>query len=144
MSPELEKQLLERYPELYDYRDTEDCKGSMVRSYGFEHGDGWFNIVDSLSNTISELMKNHPAKKHLTPEEFGQKVQVRVAQVKEKFGCLRYYVDNPNPEVSAAIFMAERLSSRTCETCGSPGKLMNGRWVRTLCEGCEKNKTKKE
>lgn len=57
-----------------------------------------------------------------------------IVQVKEKFGTLRVYVDNSNRRTSAAISFAVRLSSRTCETCGQPGKLDGEGWLRTLCE----------
>ena len=142
MSPELEKKLLEKYPELYNYKSA-DGKSSDMSHYGFSHGDGWFNIIDCLSATIADLMKRHPGKKHLTREEFEETVQVRVAQVKEKFGTLRFYVDNSNKEVSAAIQLAESMSSRTCESCGSPGRPRRGGWVKTRCDSCE-NKNKGE
>ncbi len=145
MSPELEKNLIEKYPELYDYK-SEDGKSSDISHYGFSHGDGWFNIIDCLSATIADLMKRHPGKKHLTREEFEETVQVRVSQVKEKFGTLRFYVDNGNREVYTAISLAELLSGRTCESCGAPGRPRGGGWVKTQCDVCENknNKSKKE
>ena len=139
MSPELERKLTEKYPELYDYR-SEDGKSSEISHYGFSHGDGWFNIIDCLSSTIAGIMNNHPGKRHLTREEFNEKVQVRVAQVKEKFGTLRFYVNNGNSEVNAAITMAEAMSARICEHCGSPGHPRRGGWVKTRCDECESNK----
>lgn len=141
MSPELEKKLLEKYPELYDYK-SEDGKSSDISVYGFSHGDGWFNIIDCLSATIADIMKSHRSRNHLTQQEFEETVQVRVAQVKEKFGTLRFYVDNSNREVSGAIVLAELMSGRTCEYCGSPGTPRRGGWVKTLCDACESNKTK--
>lgn len=142
MSPELEKKLLDKYPELYNYKSG-DGKSSEISYYGFSHGDGWFNIIDCLSATITDIMRSHPARKHLTRNEFRDQVQVKAAQVKEKFGSLRFYVDNGNPEVSAAISMAEAISARTCETCGSSGKGRGGGWVKTLCDACENNKKEK-
>ena len=143
MNPELEKKLTEKYPELYNYK-SEDGKSSDISVYGFSHGDGWFNIIDCLSATISDIMKSHRSRKHLTQQEFEETVQVRVAQVKEKFGTLRFYVDNGSKEVYAAIAMAELMSGRTCEYCGSPGAPRRGGWVKTLCDACESNKNKKE
>lgn len=139
MSPELEKKLMEKYPDLYDYK-SEDGKSSDISHYGFSHGDGWFNIIDCLSATITDIMRRHPARKHLTRNEFSDQVQVKAAQVKEKFGSLRFYVDNGNSEVSAAISMAEAMSSRTCEKCGSPGTGRGGGWIKTLCDECESDK----
>ena len=139
MSPDLEKKLLEKYPELYNYKSA-DGKSSDMSHYGFSHGDGWFNIIDCLSATIADIMKNHQARKHLTQEEFNETVQVRVAQVKEKFGSLRFYVDNGNREVGAAITLAEMLSSRTCEYCGNLGTRRGGGWVKVRCDACEAKK----
>lgn len=139
MSPELEKKLFDKYPELYDYK-SEDGKSSDISNYGFSHGDGWFNIIDCLSATITDMMKRHPARKHLTPEEFEDTVQVRVAQVKEKFGSLRFYVDNDNKEIRGAITMAELMSGRTCESCGAPGTRRGGGWVKVRCDACEAKK----
>lgn len=139
MSPDLEKKLLEKYPELYDYK-SEDGKSSYISHYGFSHGDGWFNIIDCLSATIADVMKAHPGRRHLTPKEFNEIIQVRVAQVKEKFGTLRFYVDNGNKEIYTAISLAELLSGRTCESCGASGRPRSGGWVKTRCDGCEKKK----
>lgn len=136
MSPEKEKLLTEKYPELYG-----TVNDVPIDSYIFSHGDGWYNIIDSLSMTITHTMKHHVGKKHLTPEEFADSQQVRVAQVKEKFGTLRFYVDNGNPEVQAAIQMAEVLSGRTCESCGSPGEKRGGGWVKVRCAACEAKKS---
>ena len=35
--------------------------------------------------------------------------------------------------------MAEGLSSRTCEECGSPGTQNEKGWISTLCYPCRKN-----
>lgn len=139
MSPELEQRLFEKYPELYAYKSS-DGKTSDMTHYGFAHGDGWFNIIDCLSATIADIMKNHPGRKHLRRAEFDETIQVRVAQVKEKFGTLRFYVDNGNREVSAAIALAEMLSGRTCEYCGAQGARRSGGWVKVRCDVCEAKK----
>ena len=38
----------------------------------------------------------------------------------------------------ALVDAAEAESFTICETCGAPGKLRGGRWMRTLCEPCER------
>lgn len=136
VSPELERQLFEKYPDLYAYKSA-DGNSSDMTHYGFAHGDGWFDIIDSLSATITGIMRNDRSRNHLTPEEFAETRQVRVAQVKEKFGSLRFYVDNGSPEVCAAITMAEMMSSRTCEYCGNSGMRRGGGWVKVRCDACE-------
>ena len=70
----------------------------------------------------------------MSDEAFDEIHQVRVAQVKEKFGGLRFYVDNADDYVRGAIEMAEMMSLRTCEVCGNRGRKHTGGWIRTLCE----------
>ena len=56
-----------------------------------------------------------------------------VAQVKEKFGTLRYYTSGSNDKIRQLIHDAEERSAETCEVCGKPGKLITGGWLKTLC-----------
>lgn len=62
--------------------------------------------------------------------------QVVAAQVKEKFGGLRFYVDNADDYANGAIALAETLSYTICELCGNPGTL-SGNWLRCLCDTCK-------
>lgn len=62
-------------------------------------------------------------------------VYPHLVQVKEKFGDLRYYVDNLADELYPLVDLAERLCRYTCEECGTPGhKRENLGWVRVLCD----------
>lgn len=65
----------------------------------------------------------------------------RALQVKEKFGGLCFYVSGTTDEQSAFIHMAETMSYRTCEYCGTTkdARARNDRWVRTLCSDCARN-----
>ena len=66
--------------------------------------------------------------------------EVEIAQVKEKFGGLRFYVTGDH-SCSLAEFIegAEKSSFSICEFCGQPGttkgRLGRG-WLKTLCEPC--------
>lgn len=67
------------------------------------------------------------------PTEYCE--QIVAAQVKEKFGTLRFYYDGQRSEyIRGLVAMAEAMSAVTCEVCGSPGTLRGGRWRRTLCD----------
>ena len=59
---------------------------------------------------------------------------VRVSQVKEKFGTLRFYYSGGDDYISGLVSMAESMSAATCEECGKPGRTNSGGWLRTLCE----------
>ena len=87
---------------------------------------GWFDLVDTLCFWIDGR------------KEYGGKV--KVAQIKEKFGGLRFYTDSHDlsDEECAKLFsvirFAEALSFRICEECGAPAKRENnGGWLATLC-----------
>lgn len=73
-------------------------------------------------------------------ETHGLKIQ----QIKEKFGTLRFYY-NGHSEVENATHMMENLivaaeleSEKTCEWCGAPGKRRKTNWIKTLCDTHEK------
>ncbi len=62
-----------------------------------------------------------------------------IAQIKEKFGGLRVYLDgSPTPENDALVAAAEAKSAVTCEQCGEPGTLRKAGWWATRCDGCDK------
>lgn len=63
-----------------------------------------------------------------------------VAQIKEKFGTLRFYVDfregvtnSATARVHALVDFAEHMTQITCEQCGDKGKTYGIGWNKTLC-----------
>ena len=85
---------------------------------------GWINLVDELCTKL----KN------------GGFDLANVAQVKEKFGGLRFYTDGPTtPEQQELINKAEKRSRKLCELCGVEGKTQaKGDWHITVCKPCYK------
>lgn len=61
---------------------------------------------------------------------------VPIAQVKEKFGGLRIYLDVRDKELEEMISEAEFEADVTCEICGTKENVSTrGKyWVKTLCE----------
>lgn len=59
----------------------------------------------------------------------------QILDIKEKFGGLRYYIDNCPDGLDSAIELAEALSTHTCQDCGAPGHTRETGWLRTLCDG---------
>ena len=58
-----------------------------------------------------------------------------VCQVKEKFGGLRFYINDGNKEIFSIIREYENMSYHICELCGKKGELRTDiGWYRTLCE----------
>jgi hypothetical protein len=94
--------------------------------WGFEHDDGWFDILWRLCVDLEPLVAEFEATS-------GQKFEV--LQVKEKFGGLRFYVNCRKEEaIRQRIGAAARESFHTCEICGQPGTLREDRWIKTLCD----------
>jgi hypothetical protein len=123
MRKELEQRLVERWPRWFntqgDFRLT-----AMVR--GFEHGDGWFDILWRLCEDLEPLVAEF---------EQASSSQFEVLQVKEKFGGLRFYVNcRRNEAIRQRIGIAADESFRTCEICGQPGTLREARCIKTLCD----------
>jgi len=112
-------------------------------SWGFSHGDGWYDILDAACTNIQHHIdwkrKTEPFA-GMSDEEFDEIHQPVAAQVKEKFGGLRFYVDGCDDYVRGVIAMAESMSYRTCESCGNPGARRGGGWIRTQCDLCNKSK----
>ena len=57
-----------------------------------------------------------------------------MCQAKEKFGGLRFYVNDISDECGKIISKYESLSMETCEVCGEKGETRGSGWVRTLCD----------
>lgn len=103
MSPELDKQLCEKYPKIFKNRHS-NPKDSCI-SFGIECDDGWYNIIDMLclaaSNAYSTCIyidAEDGIKLGLEPNAYNKEYyfgieppQVIADQIKEKFGSLRFY-----------------------------------------------------
>ena len=88
--------------------------------------EGWYPILEDLENKLSYLDPDY-----------------KIAQVKEKFGTLRFYFDTDAEPMIKSIMRdcfaaAEFASSYTCEYCGnSLGKLQTETgWAKTSCSQC--------
>lgn len=120
MRDELEKKLVEKYPELFRGKDKPPTESLMC--FGCECSDGWFDIIDRACAVIANHMKYRP---ECPPVEFSQ--------IKEKFGTLRLYYFGGDQYVEGVCSMAEVMSARVCEVTGAPGQLCKaGTWLRTL------------
>lgn len=90
-------------------------------------GPGWWPILENLCRHI----QSHIDWKNKDGEVVAQ---VTVAQIKEKFGGLRFYYDGGDEYISGLVSMAEVWAGHSCEECGKPGERRSGGWVRTLCD----------
>ena len=91
----------------------------------YECSSGWDDLID---DTLEKIRTIDP--------------EIKILQVKEKFGTLRIYwystvgYDSPQSMLIQDIVRgAERHSEKVCEVCGMPGELRLDRsWDRTLCD----------
>ena len=128
MSPDLDKKLVEDFPVLYA-----DRYGSMLTTcmcWGFCSGDGWEPLIRKLSEQLTYLST-------------GSGLKFKAAQVKEKYGTLRFYYDTYGEGsdvvedlASIAVAHAERLSEVTCEMCGKEGRVRGRGWYACRCPAC--------
>ena len=110
MNPDLTQKLLDKYPKLF----------SNQQFWGFECGDGWYDIIDHLCGAITQYTHD--------PDE------VYVDQIKEKFGKLRFYLSREDNVMHGMVTLAEYMSGHTCEICGKHGKMRVNGWMVTLCD----------
>ena len=125
MRKELDEALCAKYPEIF--RDRNGDMRETAMCWGFECGDGWYNIIDSLCACI----KNREYNQKLNKKEF---FPVVATQVKEKYGSLRFYYTGGDEYVDGLVSLAEYISEVTCETCGAPGKMRGHGWYYTACD----------
>jgi len=157
MRKELDEALCARYPLVF--RDRHENMQNTAMCWGFDCGDGWYNIIDTLCGMLTSEYRgaqsryDHLAEvgignvlygtKTVTQEALDEaktkldeetlKVPVAV-QVKEKFGGLRFYVQAATDKHYNYISFAESMSYVTCEECGNPGKTYTDGWHMTLCD----------
>jgi hypothetical protein len=78
---------------------------------------GWYPLIKELIEDLIKLGWNK-----------------QVCQVKEKFGGLRFYINEGSNEIYERIVKAEKDSYEICETCGEKGDIRTDiGWYRTLC-----------
>jgi hypothetical protein len=109
---------------------------------GFAVGAGWWHIIESLCHNIkhhidnqkrlADLYAKDPSLEHIKD---AKEVPFSVAQIKEKFGGLRFYYDGGDDAIYGMVRMAESWADASCEVCGERGTRGNeSGWVSTLCE----------
>jgi hypothetical protein len=90
----------------------------IMTSDFFGTSEGWNLLIKNLIQDLIELGWNK-----------------EVTQVKEKFGGLRFYINEGSSEMYERIIETETESFNTCEVTGKLGKLRTDiGWYRTLCD----------
>jgi hypothetical protein len=149
MRDELQAELFRRYPNALRKPgkrritlEIVDCVEEIVRDdtapideRGVECGDGWFAIIERLSHALENEIEG------LIARGVDEMLWPRVAQIKEKLGGLRFYVNGHiSDQLRLQILQAvddEGESYRTCELRGAAGRLREGSPLRTYCDNCD-------
>jgi hypothetical protein len=127
------RSVIERYPA------ATDCPHIFDSCIDDSIGKGWLNLVNQLIDDILRIDPN-----------------IKIVQIKEKFGSLRFYYDYGDSTektyklIDDLVSKAEKDSKTICEACGSAkdidpeGWNVNGYWVKTLCSSCIEKVERKE
>jgi len=116
MSPELEKKLVEEFPNLFKGRKLPITQNLM--SFGCECDDGWFQLIHDF------CVK-------------AQGTEAYFTQIKEKYGRLVMYMNCFTDELFDEACKIEDVSQTVCEICGKEGELsVKSGWFKTLCLEC--------
>jgi hypothetical protein len=107
-------------------------KGKTAFASDAHYADARFILLANIKSTVGPGW--HPIIDRLAADLLKLGWDGKVLQVKEKFGSLRFYIDQKTDVFHDRIFIATAESSRTCEICGTPGIPRSGEWIRTLCD----------
>ena len=103
---ELSERMIQKYP-----KNFQSC-------FDFWISKGWESLVEKL---IDDVIAIDP--------------KIKIQQIKQKFGGLRFYVERYNKDVDQLIEKAEIESESICEVCGAPGKIVEKNyWLQCVCE----------
>jgi len=126
MNSVLQKHLIKKYHIFFDYIKKDKGDIMLPIYFGFECGDGWYHILDTLMSSI----KHHQKYKKIEP--------IKIKQIKEKFGTLSFYYTGGDEYIHGLVSMATSMSAVTCEDCGTTEGVgvTERRWIHVCCKDC--------
>ncbi len=96
------------------------CKKYGLADHGNCIGNGWVPLAENLIIDLKSIGWDG-----------------NIGQIKEKFGVLRWYIEESTSAMYERIYEAEAESSKICEDCGAKGSTVScGGWIRTVCTIC--------
>jgi hypothetical protein len=95
------------------------------------------NPLTIIRRSLLGLIHEWRSKQKFIYIESNRYPQIIAAQIKEKFGGLRFYVEGASDQQYAVISFVESLSYHVCEKCGTMKNIGRTKgWIKTLCKGC--------
>ena len=126
MTENLELKLQKSYPKLF--KDLYGDPMSTCMAWGVAVGDGWYDIIDEMCKKMNRIKDAN-----------GERIVF--AQIKEKFGTLRVYINWPEgftEDQMKKIYDIEREAENnaliTCEVCGKSGSMNGKYWLKVVCD----------
>lgn len=121
---------------------SENERNTTYEKWGCECSSGWYQLIYDLCQSIIDRY-----------EEDKMSVEIRVIQIKEKMGSLRFYYDfedSPNlvendnetkkklrRDIRKIVRNYKELSKTVCELCGAEAVIrMDMRRKQSLCAEC--------
>jgi len=127
------------------YSDYRNAKESLAHyEKALKHSDNYiaqqqtYYKGKNISDDFFRKKLNEDYEAALKSLENAKQQLPKVVQVKEKYGSLRFYVDNGNATVFLLINYAELMSETICEVCGNVAEISNKGWQRALCNSHRK------
>lgn len=128
MNIKLQQKLFKKFPKIFKQRKLSIRESCMP--WGCECGDGWYNLIYSLCENIQSYIDSN--------KKFNSEItQIEFTQLKEKYGTLRIYSSGGCEKIDGMIWLAEGLSAKICENCGSQDKVTQTKgWITAMCQKC--------
>ncbi len=121
---------------MYLFQELIDSCPNLFKTkcFNLEVGTGWFRLINilckELESAVIEFEKDNPS--------LDDYQKPKVVQIKEKFGYLRCYMDNPTKKMTDIINKYENQSCEICEECGEAGTLKRiSFWSKCICDKCK-------
>lgn len=123
MKQELQDKLFEAFPAIFAEKDLSEQESCM--HWGITCGDGWFDLVWGLCADLQSAA------------DCGIIEQPVAAQVKEKLGGLRFYLNHHDNFANTLVSESEEIAWETCENCGSTDDIRTTKgYISRLCPPC--------
>ncbi len=141
------------FPNFRVYVKEDQDKTGLWYPFPRECCDGWYYLLYDMAREIDAIYR-----------EAGLEPEMEPAQIKEKYGLLRVYMDPDGryddwaeltDTLKAALRAARRraydtldryedMSEHVCEVCGAPGEYRSDLgWIRSLCDRCYREELKR-
>ncbi len=165
LTPEI---IVKKYPNLF--RDYGGDMRVTCMAWGLSVGAGWLPIIDSIGQQLKDLKVEDKVIADQVKEKFGglrfyyhtenlsrsvwdwwptNRFVIRIwfhrctRWIRKYFTkARRFFYRSLYEKVCDIIETAEEKSYITCESCGSPGKLIGRAWLKTLCDDCDEERNK--